>query len=360
MPFREVVGHRRLLTLISRAIARDTLIPSLIFSGPEGVGKRLTAIAVAQALNCSAAEAAPYRNRTPVPDAAPGVGRNFSSAPTDDDIVHDACGKCPACRRIARGAYPDVQMIEPGETGSIKIEQVRAVIDQAMFRPFEGRRRVTIIAQAEALVPAAQNALLKTLEEPLASSVFILVTSRPDALLPTVRSRCAHLRFGRLPAADVAVVLERGHGYARQEALAAAAASDGSIHQALNLEAEEYVEARGDAEDLLSVAGRDPRTRLEQARGLLKGEGSAPAERDHLAMRLEALSSVLRDVGVLASGADSRLVANIDRRSVLDKLARTLDRERVEKTFAAVTSAHEALERNVGPKVVADWLAIQL
>jgi DNA polymerase III subunit delta' len=355
MPFREVVGHRRLLTLISRAIARDTLIPSLIFSGPEGVGKRLTAIAVAQALNCSAAVAQDFLTT----EASAKVVSPATATPTTE-IPLDSCGNCPACRRIARGAYPDVQMIEPGETGSIKIEQVRAVIDQAMFRPFEGRRRVTIIAQAEALVPAAQNALLKTLEEPPASSVFILVTSRPDGLLPTVRSRCAHLRFGRLLAADVAAVLERGHGYARQGALAAAAASDGSIHQALNLEAEEYVEARGDAEDLLSVAGRDPRTRLEQARGLLKGEGSAPAERDHLAMRLEALSSVLRDVGVLASGADSRLVANLDRRSVLDKLARTLDRERVEKSFAAVTSAHEALERNVGPKVVADWLAINV
>ena len=172
MPFQEVLGHRRLLSLLSQAIARDTLTPSLIFSGPEGVGKRLTAVAVAQALNCSAAEAAPSRNA---------------------DIVFDACGKCPACRRIVRGTHPDVQTIEPGETGSIKIEQVRAAIDQAVFRPFEGRRRVTIIDHADGLVLAAQNALLKTLEEPLPSSVFILITSRPDTLLPTVRSRCCAL-----------------------------------------------------------------------------------------------------------------------------------------------------------------------
>jgi DNA polymerase-3 subunit delta' len=340
MPFRDVVGHRRLLRLLSQAIARDTLIPSLIFSGPEGIGKWLTALAVAQALNCRAASAA-TRDR-------------------DDDIAYDACGECSACRRIVRGAYPDVQSIEPGETGSIRIEQVRAAIDQAMFRPFEGRRRVTLIAHADGLVPAAQNALLKTLEEPVASSVFILITSRPDALLPTVRSRCAHLRFGRLRAADVAAVLERGHGYDRQEALAAAAASDGSIQQALALEAEEYVEARGDAENFLRAAGRDPRTRLEQARELLKSEGSAPAERTHLARRLEALSSVLRDVGLLTSGADSRLIANLDRRSALDNFARTLSRERVEKSFDAVTIARDALERNVGPKVIADWLALNV
>ena len=91
-------------------------------------------------------------------------------------------------------------------------------------------------------------------------------------------------------------MLEHSHSYAKSDALAAAAASDGSIQQALKLEAEEYAEARGDAEDFLRVAGRDPRTKLAQARELLKGEGTPSAERDHLAMRLQALSSVLRDV----------------------------------------------------------------
>jgi DNA polymerase III subunit delta' len=330
MPFREVIGHRRLLSLLSQAITRDTLTPSLIFSGPEGVGKRLAALAVAQALNCT--------------------------NPQDSD----ACGECPACRRIVRGAHSDVQTLEPGDTGSIKIEQVRAAIDQAVFRPFEGRRRVTIIDQADGLVLAAQNALLKTLEEPLPSSVFILITSRPDTLLPTVRSRCAHLRFGRLHVADVATVLERSRGYTRSVAVTAAAASDGSVQQALNLEAEEYAEARGDAEEFLRVAGRDPRTRLEQARELLKGEGTPSAERDHLAMRLQALSSVLRDVGLLTSGADERLIANLDRRSALDALARTLGREQVDKTFDVVTRAHDALDRNVGPKIIADWLAVNV
>ncbi len=339
MPFRQVVGHRRPLNLLSQAIARDTLIPSLIFSGPEGVGKRLTAVAVAQALNCA-------------------VAQDFS--PAAADIPLDSCGECPACRRIVRGAHPDVQMIEPGDTGSIKIEQVRAAIDQAMFRPFEGRRRVTIIEQADALVTPAQNALLKTLEEPPVSSVFVLVTSRPDTLLPTVRSRCSHLRFGRLRVADVAAVLEAGYDYSRSDALKAAAASDGSVQHALNLEAEDYAEARSDAEELLKVAGRDPRTRLERARVLLKGEGPPAAEREHLGLRLQALSSVLRDVGLLGSGADAQLVTNLDRRPILDDLTRTLGRERVEKAFDAVTRASEALERNVGPKVVADWLAVNV
>src|SRR5688572_3404777 len=193
--FREVIGHRRLLSLLAQAIRRESLTPSLILSGPEGVGKRLTAIAIAQELNCLS------------------------------QVEGGACGTCTVCNRIQRGAHPDVMTIEPGESGSIKIEQVRAAIDRANYRPFEGRRRVTIIEEADALVPAAQNALLKTLEEPLPASVFVLVTSRPDTLLPTVRSRCAHLRFGRLQVAEVASVLERTQGYSHTDALTAAAAS---------------------------------------------------------------------------------------------------------------------------------------
>lgn len=346
MAFREIVGHRWLLSLLSRAIARESLTPSLILSGPEGVGKRLTAIAVAQTLNCA--------SRTTI-DAGPSTPLDAGRSTLDD-----ACGVCPACRRIVRGVHGDVQIIEPGETGSIKIEQVRDAIDRAVYRPFEGRRRVTIIDQADALMPAAQNALLKTLEEPLPASVFILVTSRPDALLPTVRSRCAQLRFGRLNVADVAVVLERGHGYSRADALTAAAASDGSVQHALDLQADDFVEARSDAEDLMRVAGRDPRTRLDQAKSLLKGGGPAALEREHLGARLQALSSVLRDAGLLMSGADAGLLANLDRRDALDALGRTLGAERVANAFHTVTRANEALDRNVSPKVVADWLALNV
>jgi DNA polymerase III subunit delta' len=349
MAFQEVVGHRRMLSLLSRAIARDTLTPSLVLSGPEGVGKRLTAMAIAQTLNCTSVKQTPR-----------GVTHDSNDPGSASGLMLDACGKCSSCLRIVRGAHPDVETIEPGENNSIKIDQVRQAIERAVFRPFEGRRRVTIIDQADALVAPAQNALLKTLEEPLPASVFILVTSRPDTLLPTVRSRCAVLRFGRLQVAEVAEVLERREGYSHADALAAAAASDGSVRRALDIEAGEFSDARTDAEDLLQVAGRDPRTRLEHGKDLLKGGGAASLEREHLTARLQALGSVLRDLGLLASGADARLLANLDRRPALDALSKSLGGDRVERAFNAVTRAQEALDRNVSPKVVADWLAINV
>jgi DNA polymerase-3 subunit delta' len=274
----------------------------------------------------------------------------------------DACGECSACRRIARGVHPDVHLVNPGDTSSIKVEQVREAIDRTMYRPFEGKRRATIIGEADALMPGAQNALLKTLEEPPASSVFILVTSRPDALLPTVRSRCSLLRFPRLSAADVATVLERDHKSVRREALAAAAAADGSVRRALDIEGGDVADARSAAGELLrSARGKsDPRTRLDRAKDLLKGGGSAASEREHLGVQLQALASLVRDLGVLSSGAEARLLANVDLRDELEALAKSFDSERALRVFGAVGRAQNALDRNVSPKVVADWMALQL
>src|ERR1700733_6634128 len=191
MPFKDVIGHRRVVRLLARSIRRDSLPPSLIFAGPAGVGKRLTAVAVAQAVNCT----------SPIIDG---------SAP--DLIEFDACGSCDACTRILRGVHGDVLIVEPGDSESIKMDQVREVIDRAAYRPFEGRVRVVIVDEADALVAPAQNALLKTLEEPPSASMFVLVTSRPDVLLPTVRSRCPRLGFRALSPQDIATALmQRGH-----------------------------------------------------------------------------------------------------------------------------------------------------
>src|SRR5689334_4148366 len=114
MSFREITGHEPVLQLLSRAVARGALPASLILSGPEGVGKRTTAIALAQALNCE----------RPQPWGDGGV---------------TACDECAACRRIARGVHADVLIIEPGDSGSIKVDQVREAIERSAYRPFEGK-----------------------------------------------------------------------------------------------------------------------------------------------------------------------------------------------------------------------------
>ena len=337
MPFRAIVGHSRLVSLLSRAIARETLPPALLLAGPSGVGKRLAALAVAETLNCLQPQAT-------------------------GTLERDACGACAACLRIARGVHPDVITIEPGETGSIKIEQIRDVIDRAGYRPFEGRRRVVIVDEADAMAPPAQSALLKTLEEPPSASVFILVSSLPDALLATVRSRCPRLRFGALTPAEVAAALMRDHDYAEADARAAAADADGSIGRALAAQSVDLTEARAAAQRLLEQTARstDPSGRLSAAKDLAGKKGSPGSERDQLAVLLRSLASLLRDLGMLSSRGNPASLANADLEAELTRLAVSFDPERSTRAFTAVDRALAALERNASPKIVADWLVLQL
>jgi DNA polymerase-3 subunit delta' len=337
MPFQAIAGHRRVLSLLSRAIAHDTLPPSLLLAGAAGIGKRRAAAAIAEAFNCLQPRCA-------------------------GDLEMDACGECATCRRIARGAHPDVIVIEPGDTGTIKIEAIRDAIDRSGYRPFEGRKRVVILDEADAMLAPAQSALLKTLEEPPSASIFVLVSSMPDALLPTVRSRCSTLRFAPLSPADTARVLVRDHGYEEANARAAAVDAGGSVGRALAARSVDATDARDVARRLLEQAARvaDPARRLDLAKDLT-GKKSTPAgERDQLAASLRVLASLLRDTGLLALRADARALANADLEADLGRLAQAFDGERSVRAFTAVDRALGALERNVSPKVVADWLVLQL
>lgn len=336
MPFRSIVGHQRILTLLSRSIARGTLPPALLLTGPGGIGKKRAALSIAEAMNCL--------------------------APQTGDFDIDACGACAACRRISRGVHPDVIVLEPGDMGSIKIEQVREVIDRAAYRPFEGRRRAVIIDHADALVPAAQNALLKTLEEPPSASCFTLVSSSPDALLPTVRSRCSRLRFAPMSPVEVAGVLMREHDYSEEDARAAAAEADGSVGNALAAGSVDLVEARSVARRVLEGAARtvDPARRLDLARDMAPAKATRVGERDHLAVVLRMMASLVRDVSLLSVGGDARTLANPDLQDELEPLTRPFEADRTTRAFAAVDRALAELERNVSPKVLADWLVLQL
>src|SRR5438477_4022037 len=202
MPFPSVLGHETVKGLLARALATGRLPPALLLTGPEGVGKRTLAIEVARGLLC---------------DKGPG----------------EPCRECRTCLRTARAIHPDLMIVVP-ETATgflaretIKIEHIRDAMREIAGLPFEARARLVVIDEAHTMTEQAMNALLKSLEEPPATSHLVLVTASPQALLPTIRSRCQTLRLGPLPASVLESHLEQSHGLSHAEARLRAALSGG-------------------------------------------------------------------------------------------------------------------------------------
>ncbi len=336
--FTDIVGHRRVIVLLSRAVFRESLPPTLMFTGPSGVGKWRTAVATAAAVNCLE----PLRQ-------------------LPAELPIDACGKCRACDRIARGVFVDVLALEPDDRASIKIDVVRGVLETAQYRPFEGQRRFVLIRDADALEPAAQNALLKSLEEPPASTTFILVTTIPGALLPTVRSRCMRLTFGRLTPQELTTALVRDHGFDEANARTTVPLANGSLGHALGLSDSDVTAQKELAMQLLYQTARrtDGQTRL-QAASTLVGTGKKERSREELAVVLRFTSSMLRDIEALNAGADHSVLANPVVTKELAELARAFSGHRARDAFGAIDQALMALERNAGVKVVAEWLAVRM
>jgi DNA polymerase-3 subunit delta' len=204
--FADVRGHERAIAYLRRGWDAKRLAHAFVFTGPEGVGKQMVARALALGLHC---ETAPF----------------------------DACGECNACRTIAAGTHPDVRVIAGPADGrrDVSIDQVRDLQRELGFRSLSRHPKVGIINDAHLLTLQAQNALLKTLEEPNGESVLVLITMQASALAATILSRCQRLAFAPLPNADVVAILER-HGRSGADAAALAAYANGSPGRALGLD----------------------------------------------------------------------------------------------------------------------------
>jgi DNA polymerase-3 subunit delta' len=326
------IGHARVQALLQKAVVSGRVPQTLLFAGPEGVGKHTMAVALAQAVNCSKAQA--------------GV----------------ACGTCRTCARTAAGTFSDVIEIDNGETASISIKAVRErVLDLVGYRPFEGQRRVFIIDPADALGLPAQDALLKTLEEPPPAAILILISAYADSLRPTIVSRCRRVRFGALTDAEVAQVLRDRHAMDAASARARAALAGGSVAQALALDGGVLDEDRGAALEMLqAAASAGVAGKLKVAAAVTK-HGTKRREREALGMRLAHVSTLLRDLAALTSaGSAPALLANSEREGDLRSMARAFPPDRIVAAFSLVARAQHALDRNASPKIVADWVAVGL
>lgn len=317
--------------MLRRAVAHDSVPQSLLFAGPEGVGKHAVAVALAQALNCL----------------------SLSDG--------DGCGTCNACRRIAAGTFSDVVTLDRGDKASIGIDPLRDKIVQPIgYRPFEGRHRVFIIDPADDLTLQAQDALLKTLEEPPPSAVIVLITAYPDSLLATVRSRCRRVRFGPLAEEEVVRVLTgAGCRVDPVEARHRAVLSGGSVSRALEADGRQFVGDREAALGLLqAITGHGLPARLKAAAAFVQVDKKRRV-REAASTRLSVLASLLRDLLVLDLRGNEGL-ANSDLAGDLERLASAFPPDRLVAAFGAVRQAESSIDRNASPKIVADWLAVRL
>jgi DNA polymerase-3 subunit delta' len=185
MALRDIIGQDKAVNILLRTIQRGRLPSSYLFAGESGIGKKFTAINLAKAVNCL--------KTTPslaLPPRGGGVGGG------DSELLEqvDACDECFSCKKIDAGVHPDFLLISP-VAGQIRIEEIRAIDNIVSLTPFEGREKVVIIDEADTMNPFASNAFLKTLEEPPKDSLIILISSNPDRLPDTVRSRCSRVNF---------------------------------------------------------------------------------------------------------------------------------------------------------------------
>ncbi|HOY10875.1 MAG TPA: AAA family ATPase, partial [Candidatus Omnitrophota bacterium] len=168
MTLQPALINQDVLRRFVQLVGRDRLAHAYLFVGPQCSGKTQTALGVAKLLNCD-------------------------QPPREGDA--DFCGVCPSCRKIDSGNHPDVTLIQTENSRVISIDQIRGVITRCQLRPFEGRKKVYIIKEAERLSLEGSNAVLKTLEEPVKDSVFILTTAVPERVLSTIKSRCHSVCF---------------------------------------------------------------------------------------------------------------------------------------------------------------------
>ena len=337
MPFSEILGQERAVESLRAALRHGALHHAYLFAGPGGVGKGTSARLLAQAANCEAG----------LPD--------------------DACGRCGPCRKIAKGVHPDVLRVEEeremaragrwepkgGRTPSrdIVVDQIRELVDRRLsLRRFEGRRRFVVLDPADAMNPQAQNALLKTLEEPPPETTLVLVSSSADALLPTVRSRCLRLPFAPLPAARVEERLV-AEGRTPAEAALAASLSGGSLGRALELDAARLSERRLAVEEAAGL-------RADDAGGWIAFARDRAPDREAARETCELLLVWFRDVLARALAGERAPLALAELAPLTALAAERLGPAGALRRSDGVQGALAALRQNASPALALERMVI--
>jgi len=321
MPFAEIVGHERIVEVFRRSIRSGKTPHSYIFEGIPGCGRRKTALALIQALFCTAG-------------------------------ADDACGVCPSCRKIAGGNHGDIHFLEPlPDKRDISVDQLRELQRELSLRPYEAPRKACIMEPAERMSVNAANSLLKTLEEPPGNALIILLTENAEMLLPTVRSRCQLIRFSALSTEHVRLLLEKS-GVAPDMAGLLAPLSEGSMQRAGELDNEALAARR--EKMIAHLATLD----LGRIATVFDTAEELAGNRDETLASLDLLLSFARDTVYLNAGCPD--IVNTSVRPALEKFAAGFTLERALQLLGDIMETRRAVQRNANNKLALDCLFMKM
>lgn len=329
----DVVGHKDKVNRLKRMVEARRMPHGLLFYGSGGIGKRLIADVLAASLLCE----------------------NYDSA--DGKTV--PCGVCPSCRRLREQTHPDLKVLVPqGEKLKlIKVEMIREVISQAQLVPALSHRRVVIIDGADFMKEEAANSLLKTLEEPVGETVFILIGRRQAAILPTILSRVASVSFSPLSEEELLSLLLRSpERYPSPRILACIA--DGSAGRALELAANGGLERRAEVLKLLRDIRGCNGKKLDFPEIFALGEKLGKLERRELAGYYHYFRRIIEDLRRLEMGILPRYK---DLAADLRELSAVFTPVQLMKGSDAVREACRRLvTSNVVPRLSVESLLLEL
>ncbi len=309
MPGLDTIKDQPAVRVLESLLRKGALPHALLFSGLEGTGKFSAARMLAMAVNCRRYDSEPNRDR-----ARP-------------------CGVCRACRKIRSGIHPDVLQIQPTRS-LIRIDQIRDLIHAVSLKPYEARCRVAIVSEAHRMNPEAGNAMLKILEEPPEQTLIVLTTPQTSDLLPTIVSRCQHIRFQPIARKRLAQILIEAHGVAPERAQVLAGAAGGSLSRALAMKDADWEQRRNAVIDIFEDLLRGP-----VARPLAFAEILA-ADNETLETSLEILAIYLRDLAV--GRFQPQLIVN---RDLAERIEQDCRRHRVENAMRMIEAVERAQKR---------------
>ena len=316
MSFDDIKGQERAVSFLKNSIALQRIANAYIFCGSEGIGKRLAALNFAKAINC------------PRP------------------IGESGCDSCPSCAKIASLNHPDVFLASPEKTGgSVKIDDIRAIIEDVGLKPYEAKKKVYIIDEANSLTEEAANALLKTLEEPSADATLILITESPAGLLPTIRSRCQVVKFFALDCAIVKEILMKDHGLDEVMAHVLANISCGRMSQALRFKDGDFFRKR---ESMINALSSDAFSDLDFDK----------TSKIDLKALLDIMLIWYRDIMVTKTG--DRGVVNIDKMDLISRASEKIGFDKLDNVIRRIISTQIYLDQNANPKLAMAALGLVL